>query len=103
MTAKAMTARYLGTAHMTQYDMKYIALCMQLVSVFRHCSRKRPEAGSRMQAGQLTWPLLARTCSPLASEQAKTALHAIGTDCFGPTYQSKAAFWTTKNVLKPAV
>jgi len=49
----------------------------------------------------LTDPLLASTCNPLANEQAKTALHAIGTDCFGPTYQRSAAFWTTKNVRKP--
>ena len=49
----------------------------------------------------LTAPLLASTCKPLAKEQAKTALHAIGTDCFGPTYQRSAAFWTTKNVRKP--
>ena len=44
----------------------------------------------------------AMTCRPLAREQAKTALQVMGTVCFGPIYSRRAAFCTTRKVLKPA-
>ena len=89
------------TPHQNTLHKKHVSLHRSTLFVSRE-PLQGPFQGNQEGDERITWPLPASTCSPRAREQAKMALHAIGTDCFGPTYQSSAAFWTTKKVLKPA-